>query len=67
MDYNMGYYKGCPIYWKSDNDKCIIIYNQHAFMNRYTLYMNDRYFESSDSLGNLITLAKDSYWYKNCY
>lgn len=57
-------YKGNPIYWKSENNLCIVTYDQFAFQKRYKLYLNNRYVDSSDNLASLIDIAKRSYFYK---
>lgn len=59
-----GKYRGLPIYWESDNGKCIIVYEQFAFSNKYKLYLDGRYTDSSDSLSYLIDKAKKSYFYR---
>lgn len=50
----LGKYKGLPIYWKSANEKCIIVYEQFAFTRKYKLYLN----------GNYVIIAKQSYFYR---
>ena len=60
----LGEYKGLPIYWKSENEKCIVVYNQFAFSGKYKLYLNGRYVDSSDFMGSLIDVAKKSYFYR---
>ena len=57
-------YKGNPIYWKSENNLCIVAYDQFAFQKRYKLYLNNRYVDSSDNLASLIDIAKKSYFYR---
>ena len=61
---DLGKYKGLPIYWKSKNGKCIIVYNQFVFSGKYKLYLNGRYVDSSDFMGGLVEVAKKSYFYR---
>lgn len=61
---DFGEYKGLPIYWKSENEKCIIVYNQFAFSGKYKLYLNGRYVDSSDFMDGLVEVAKKSYFYR---
>lgn len=61
---DLGKYKGLPIYWKSENEKCIVVYSQFAFSGKYKLYLNGRYVDSSDFMSNLIDVAKKSYFYR---
>lgn len=60
----LGKYKGLPIYWKSANEKCIIVYEQFAFTRKYKLYLNGNYTDSSDSMSGLVIIAKQSYFYR---
>ena len=64
MCVDFGKYKGLPICWKSENEKCIIVYNQFAFSGKYKLYLNGRYVDSSDFMGGLVEVAKKSYFYR---
>jgi hypothetical protein len=61
---DLGKYKGLPIYWKSKNEKCIIVYEQCAFTGKYKLYLNGKYVDSSDFMSELVTIAKRSYFYR---
>ena len=61
---DLGKYKGLPVFWKSQNGKCIIVYDRDAFANKYKLYLNEKYIDSSDSLGALVEIAKESYFYR---
>lgn len=61
---DLGKYKGLPIYWKSKNEKCIIVYDQFAFPTKYKLYLVGRYVDSSDHMDGLLEVAKRSYFYR---
>lgn len=58
-------FKGNPVYWKSNNGKCVITYNQWAFTGKYTLYINGNYTQSSDFLGELTKYAMETYSYNH--
>lgn len=60
----LGKFKGLPIYWKSQNNKCIIVYNQFSMGKKFTLYLEGRYIESSDFMEELIRIANKSYYYR---
>ena len=64
MNVDIGRYRGLPIYWKSENEKCVIVYDQWAMMGKFKLYLNGNYTDSSDFMGTLIDLAKKSYYYR---
>ena len=61
---HLGKYKELPIYWKSEYEKCIIVYEQFAFTGKYKLYLNGNYTDSSDFMSELIRIAKQSYFYR---
>lgn len=60
-------FKSLPIYWQSENGRCIIVYSQFDMGKKYKLYVKgeNNYFSynyASESLGQLIDYAKKNYY-----